>query len=57
MQEVKLSGFDDDSVVDWLVQNCNVIALRQHSKEEADYSSQVSRKLSALSTSNKGRPC
>lgn len=57
MQEVKLNGFEDDSVVDWLVQNCNVIALRQHSKEEADYSSQVSRKLSALSTSNKGRPC
>ena len=56
MQEVKLNGFEDDSVVDWLVQNCNVIALRQHSKEEADYSSQVSR-LSALSTSNKGRPC
>lgn len=57
MQKVKLNGFDDDSVIDWLVKNCNAIALCQHPKEENNYSSQVSRKLSALSTSNKRRPC
>lgn len=39
MQEVKLNGFEDDSVIGWLVNNCNAIALRQHSRKEANYSS------------------
>lgn len=45
MTKVKLNGFEDDDVTDWLVKNCNSIALRQHLKEEANFPSQVSRKL------------
>ena len=57
IQKAKLKGFEDDSVINWLVKNCNAIALRQHSREEANYSSQIIRRLSAIATSNERRPC
>lgn len=37
MQKVKLNGFEDDDVIDWLVKNGNAIALRQHLKVEANF--------------------
>lgn len=45
MQKVELNGFGDDNVIDWLVENCNVLTLRQHLKEEANFPSLVSREI------------
>lgn len=56
MRKDKINGFEDDSVVDWLVTNCNAIAQRQHSKQGANSSTRVSRIPSAISTSSKSRP-
>ena len=36
MQKVELKGLEDDSVIEWVVKNCNTIALRHHSGEEAN---------------------